>query len=178
MAGNTRKHLRALSFTPGEGRPWSRWQRSFPAERSLKENPLFSVGFTAHGPLRGPPSPSGLQSHLGPRHPVHDQRRAHGRGIGSGDTGGNRRCRHGGDIERHCHQSDPRTGKALFLQPRVRPRHGHENGFAVTGGPENALLAVAGADLARYYRMPSASWMCSDSLLYDAQNALEKSLPA
>ena len=52
------------------------------------------------------------------------------------------------------------------------------NGFAVTGGPENALLAVAGADLARYYRMPSVSWMCTDSLYYDGQNALEKMLAA
>ena len=50
------------------------------------------------------------------------------------------------------------------------------NGFAVTGGPENALLAVAGADLARFYRMPSVSWMCTDSLFYDGQNALEKML--
>jgi trimethylamine--corrinoid protein Co-methyltransferase len=50
------------------------------------------------------------------------------------------------------------------------------NGFAVTGGPENALLAVAGADLARFYRIPSVSWMCTDSLLYDGQNALEKML--
>ena len=50
--------------------------------------------------------------------------------------------------------------------------------FPVTGGPENALLAVAGAELARYYRLPSVSWMCSDSLLYDGQNALEKMLGA
>jgi len=35
---------------------------------------------------------------------------------------------------------------------------------------------VAGAELARFYRMPSVSWMCSDSLLYDGQNALEKML--
>jgi trimethylamine:corrinoid methyltransferase-like protein len=46
----------------------------------------------------------------------------------------------------------------------------------VTGGPENALLAVTGADLARYYRIPSTSWMCSDSLYYDGQNSLEKTL--
>lgn len=52
------------------------------------------------------------------------------------------------------------------------------SGFAVTGGPENALLAVAGADMARYYNLPSVSWMCSDSLYYDAQNALEKTFGA
>jgi trimethylamine--corrinoid protein Co-methyltransferase len=50
--------------------------------------------------------------------------------------------------------------------------------FAVTGGPENVLLAVSGAELARYYRLPSVSWMCTDSLHYDAQNALEKMLAA
>ncbi len=51
-------------------------------------------------------------------------------------------------------------------------------GFAVTGAPENCLFAVAGAELARFYRMPSASWICSDSLGYDAQNAMEKTLAA
>jgi trimethylamine--corrinoid protein Co-methyltransferase len=51
-------------------------------------------------------------------------------------------------------------------------------GFAVTGGPENVLLAVTGAELARYYNLPSVSWMCTDSLYYDAQNSLEKMLAA
>jgi trimethylamine:corrinoid methyltransferase-like protein len=40
------------------------------------------------------------------------------------------------------------------------------------------LLAVAGAQLARRYGLPSVSWMCTDSLDYDAQNALEKMLAA
>ena len=51
-------------------------------------------------------------------------------------------------------------------------------GFAVTGGAENALLAVTGAQLARRYGLPSVSWMCTDSLDCDAQNALEKMLAA
>jgi trimethylamine:corrinoid methyltransferase-like protein len=51
-------------------------------------------------------------------------------------------------------------------------------GFAVTGAPENCLFAVAGVELGRFYRMPSASWICSDSLRYDAQNAMEKTLAA
>jgi trimethylamine:corrinoid methyltransferase-like protein len=51
-------------------------------------------------------------------------------------------------------------------------------GFVVTGAPENYLFAVAGAELARFYRVPSASWICSDSLGYDAQNAMEKTLAA
>jgi trimethylamine--corrinoid protein Co-methyltransferase len=50
--------------------------------------------------------------------------------------------------------------------------------FAVTGGPENVLLAEAGADLARFYNLPSVSWMCTDSLYCDAQNAMEKTLAA
>jgi len=51
-------------------------------------------------------------------------------------------------------------------------------GFAVTGGPENCLLAVAGAEIARHLGLPSVSWMCSDSLLEDGQNALEKAVAA
>lgn len=40
------------------------------------------------------------------------------------------------------------------------------------------LKTLAGAEVARFYRVPSASWICSDSLGYDAQNAMEKTLAA
>lgn len=44
---------------------------------------------------------------------------------------------------------------------------------ALTGAPENALLQSAGADLARFHNLPSASWMSTESMVADAQAASE-----
>ncbi len=46
--------------------------------------------------------------------------------------------------------------------------------IALTGAPENALLQAAGADLAKFHGLPCASWMSTESMLADAQNAFEK----
>jgi trimethylamine--corrinoid protein Co-methyltransferase len=45
---------------------------------------------------------------------------------------------------------------------------------AVTGGPENAFFAEAAAALGRYYRLPSSSWVSTEALFEDEQAALEK----
>src|SRR3990172_5707545 len=52
MAANTRKHLRALSFTPRGGEAMIEMGKVLSGGKNLKDNPVFSVGFTAHGPLR------------------------------------------------------------------------------------------------------------------------------
>ncbi len=52
MAENTKKHLRPLSFTPRGGEAMIEMARVLLGGKPLRENPIFSVGFTAHGPLR------------------------------------------------------------------------------------------------------------------------------
>ena len=47
---------------------------------------------------------------------------------------------------------------------------------ALTGSPENSLMAGAGAELAAFYGLPSASWFGTDSLTVDGQACLEKML--
>ena len=46
--------------------------------------------------------------------------------------------------------------------------------IALTGAPENGLLQAAGADLARFHGLPSASWMSTESMVADPQAAFEK----
>ena len=48
--------------------------------------------------------------------------------------------------------------------------------IAVTGAPENALFARAAAVMGRFYNLPSASWVSTESMCADAQAALEKSM--
>jgi trimethylamine--corrinoid protein Co-methyltransferase len=49
---------------------------------------------------------------------------------------------------------------------------------AVTGGAEVCLMAVAAAKLAELHGLPSASWMCTDAMIPDAQAAAETMMAA
>jgi trimethylamine--corrinoid protein Co-methyltransferase len=48
--------------------------------------------------------------------------------------------------------------------------------IAVTGGPENHLLADISAALGRLYNLPSCSWVSTESMVPDSQAAMEKSI--
>ncbi len=177
MAANTRKHLRALSFTARGGEAMIEMAKVLSGEKSLKENPIFGIGFTAHGPLRwtslalgvfkatsgyGIPCTINGEPMAGASAPVTLAGTA---AVGTAEI-----------LSGIVVNQILEPGRPCFFNLGFSHVMDMRKGFAVTGGPENALLAVAGADLARYYRIPSVSWMCTDSLLYDGQNALEKML--
>ena len=179
MAQNTTKHLRALSFSPRGGEAMIEMARVLAGGRNLKEAPLFSMGFTAHGPLRwtalalgvyrktagyGIPVTINGEPMAGASAPVT---------LAGAAAVGTAEILAGIVVNQLLEPGRPclfNLGFAHVMDMR--------QGFAVTGGPENVLLAVAGAQLARHYGLPSVSWMCTDSLRYDAQNALEKMLAA
>jgi trimethylamine--corrinoid protein Co-methyltransferase len=46
--------------------------------------------------------------------------------------------------------------------------------LVLTGSPENALLQGAGAEMAAFHGLPSASWALSDSPVMDSQASAEK----
>jgi trimethylamine--corrinoid protein Co-methyltransferase len=50
--------------------------------------------------------------------------------------------------------------------------------LATSGAVQDGLIAAAGAEIARYHGLPSASWISSDNPICDAQSALEKALTA
>jgi trimethylamine--corrinoid protein Co-methyltransferase len=179
MAQNTRKHLRPLSFTPRGGEAMIEMGRVLSGGKALRENPIFSVGFTAHGPLRwtslalgvfkataghGIPATINGEPMAGASSPVTLAGTA---AVGTAEI-----------LSGIIINQVLEPGRPCFFNLGFAHVMDMRSAFPVTGGPENALLAVAGAELARYYRIPSASWMCSDSLLYDGQNALEKMLGA
>jgi trimethylamine--corrinoid protein Co-methyltransferase len=179
MAQNTSKHLRALSFSPRGGQAMIEMARVLADGRSLKEAPLFSMGFTAHGPLRwtalalgvyrmtagyGIPVTVNGEPMAGASAPV---TLAGAAAVGTAEILAGIVANQLLEPGRPCLFN---LGFAHVMDMR--------QGFAVTGGPENVLLAVAGAQLARHYGLPSVSWMCTDSLHCDAQNALEKMLAA
>ena len=161
MAQNSRKHLRALSFTPAGVEAMRQMARVLAGGSALRDRPLFSMGFTAHGPLRW--TNLALDIFL----------RSAGDGIPLMVNG-----------EPVAGASGPVTlpgamavGHAEILAGIIvnqvlepgRPII-HNLGFshildmrtasAVTSGPETCLLATAGAALARLHNLPSASCGC------------------
>lgn len=177
MAANSRKHLRALSFSAKGGEAMIEMAKVLSGEKSLRENPVFGIGFTAHGPLRwtslalgvfkatsghGIPCTVNGEPMAGASAPVTLAGTA---AVGTAEI-----------LSGIVINQMLEPGRPCFFNLGFSHVMDMRNGFAVTGGPENALLAVAGAELARYYGIPSVSWMCTDSLSYDGQNALEKTL--
>lgn len=50
--------------------------------------------------------------------------------------------------------------------------------IATSGAVQDGLIAAAGAEIARFHGLPSASWVSSDNPICDAQSVLEKALTA
>jgi trimethylamine--corrinoid protein Co-methyltransferase len=169
MAENTQKHIRVLCFTPRGS------DMMVEMKKVVGDYPWFSVGFTAHGPLRW--------THLA----LEIFKRSAGHGIPTTING-----------EPMAGVSGPVTlagsaavGAAEILAGIVvnqilepgRPcvfnlglAHTFDmrTSIAVTGGPENHLFAQLAAMMGRYYDLPSASWVSTESMCPDAQAALEK----
>jgi trimethylamine--corrinoid protein Co-methyltransferase len=178
MAENCRKHLRALSFSP-LGAEAMKEMVTVLAGGSLRNRPLFSMGFTAHGPLRW--------THLALDIFV----RSAGAGIpvmvnGEPMAGASAPVTLAGEAA--VGHAEILAGIVVneVLEPG-RPVI-HNLGFshimdmrtaiAVTGGAETCLLAAVGAALARRHGLPSASWMCTDAMIPDEQAAAESMLAA
>ena len=169
MAENTTKHIRVLSFTPRGAEAVCRMHEA------LGPAPWFSVGFTAHGPLRWT------------RLALEIFEKTAGRGLPVSINGepmagvsapvtlagcaavGNAEILAGLVVNQVLEPGRPcihNLGLAHIFDMRAAT--------AVTGAPENHLLAEIGAELARWYGLPSASWVSTDSPIGDEQAAMEK----
>jgi len=169
IAANTRKHVRALCFTP-EG-----CETLTAMKPVLGDRPWFSVGFTAHGPLRwtrlaldvflrsaghGIPVTVNGEPMAGVSGPVT---------LAGAAAVGTAEILAGIAVNQLLEPGRPclfNLGLAHVFDMRTA--------IAVTGGPENALLAEISAAMGRFYKLPSASWVSTESMNPDAQAALEK----
>lgn len=171
MAGNTSKHIRVLCFTP-KGADILREMKDV-----LGAAPWFSVGFTAHGPLRwtnlaldifartaghGIPTTINGEPMAGVSGPVT---------LAGSAAVGNAEILAGLVINQILEPGRPciyNLGLAHVFDMRTA--------IAVTGAPENHLLADISAAMGRFYRVPSCSWVSTEAMCADSQAALEKAL--
>ncbi len=178
LAENCRKHLRALSFTPAGAEAMKEMARVL-CGGSIGDRPVFSMGFTAHGPLRW--THLALDTFLrsaGDGVPVMINGEPTGGASGPVTLAGNLAV---GNAE---------VLAGIVINQVIEPGRPviHNLGFShvmdmrtatvVTGGAEVCLLAEAGAALSQLWGLPSASWMCTDALVPDEQAALETTLAA
>jgi len=177
MAANTRKHLRPLLFDAAGVPAMIEIAEIVADGASLADRPLLSFGYSCLPPLHW----SKISSDL--------WRASSGRGIplminGEPITGTTSPVTLAGSLA--LANAEVLAGVVLIqlLEPG-RPVV-HNVGFAhsvemrtaacLSGSPECALLAAAGAKLARFYELPSASWMCTDAFDDDEQASMEKML--
>ncbi len=171
IAHNTAKHVRVLCSTPGGA------DALVEMKGVVGEHPWFSVGFTAHGPLRwtelaleifrrtaghGIPTTVNGEPMAGVSGPVT---------LAGSAAVGNAEILAGIVVNQLLEPGRPciyNLGLAHVMDMRTA--------LAVTGGPENAILADISAAMGRLYGLPSASWVSTESMCPDEQAALEKML--
>lgn len=174
MARYTAKHLRPCIYTPQGARLVMEMAQVL-LSAPLRERPIVSTGFSILSPLHWTALALGVfQQTSGLGIPVMINSEPLGGATAPVTLAG---CLVIGD-------ADVLSGLVInqLLEPG-RPCF-YNIGFAhvldmaatiaLTGAPENALLQAAGAELARFHGLPSASWMSTESMAMDSQAAFEK----
>ena len=171
IAENTTKHIRAFCFSADGVR------RMTEMRAVVSDSPWFSIGFTAHGPLRWTNlALSIFQATAGHGIPVtvNGEPMAGVSGpvtLAGSAAVGNAEILAGIVINQLLEPGRPCVHN-LGLAHVFDMRHA----TACTGAPENIMLAELGAELGRFYGLPSASWVSTESKIADGQASLEKSI--
>ncbi len=168
IAENTRKHIRALCFTPTGMEALLEMRQVFPGS-------WLSIGFTAHGPLRWTNLALGVflkSSGAGIPATVNGEPMAGVSGpvsLAGSAAVGNAEILSGIVINQVLE-----PGRPVIHNLGLAHAFDMKDAAAITGGPENAMLAVIGAEMGRFYNIPSSSWVSTESVFDDCQASLEK----
>lgn len=169
IAANTTKHIRVFCFSPAGAQEMVRMKEV------VGNYPWFSIGFTAHGPLRwtrlaldifratagaGIPVTVNGEPMAGVSGPV---TLAGSCAVGTAEI-------LAGIVLNQLLE----PGRPCIFNLGLAHTFDMRTAIAVTGGPENALYAQAAAQLGRFYGIPSGSWVSTEAMLPDSQAALEK----
>jgi len=177
MAENTRKHLRPCIFTPLGPRAILEMAEALAEGRPLSDCPLVSFGYSIVSPCHW--SHTALDLYLstsGQGIPAMVNSEPLGGGTAPITLAGlltqaNAEALSGIVILQVLEPGRPSVfnlGFAHMLDMR--------SAQATSGNVHDGLIAAAGADIARYHGLPSASWLSSDNSVCDAQSCLQKAL--
>jgi len=177
MAESTNKHIRPVIFTSTGVQVIIEMANILLNGKSLEENPIFSLGYSIVSPLHW--TETCLDMYLkssGYKIPI----MVNGEPL----AGGTAPVTLAGAIT--LSNAEILSGITILqILERGRPVI-YNLGFAhvldmkstisLSASSECALMAGAGANLAEYYNLPSASWMSTESMMVDGQSIHEKTL--
>jgi trimethylamine--corrinoid protein Co-methyltransferase len=169
------KHLRPCIYTPSGAEAIIEMSDVILDGKTLKDNMFFTLGYSIISPLTW--SETALE--------LFDVTKNHGIPVMINSepmAGGTSPVTLAGSLA----LADAEVISGIVINQVIEPGRPciYNSGFAhvfdmmttlvLTGSPENALLQAAGAELAQYHRLPSASWALSDSIMLDSQASYEK----
>jgi len=168
MAESSRKHIRALCFSGNGMEALAEMKPLFPGN-------WFSIGFTAHGPLRWTNLALDVFfKSAGQKIPVTINGEPMAGVTGPVTLAGNVVVGNAEILAGIVVNQVLEPGRPVIYNLGLAHVFDMKHATAITGGPENGLLALASAELGRYYGLPSSSWVSTESLFEDEQAALEK----
>lgn len=171
------KHLRPCIYTPSGAEAIIEMADVILDGKSLKDNMFFTLGYSIVSPLTW--TETALE--------LFYRTRGHGIPVMINSeplAGGTSPVTLAGCLA----MADAEVISGIVINQIIEPGRPciYNSGFAhvfdmmttlvLTGSPENALLQAAGAEMAQFHGLPSASWALSDSSMLDSQASFEKLL--
>ncbi len=177
MAHHCRKHLRPCIYTPDGSRACIEMAGVLVGGTPLRERPVISFGYTCLSPLHWAPEAMELfikSAGFGVPMMINSEPIAGATApvtLAGALTLANAEALSGLVIIQMLEPARPvifNLGFAHNMDMR--------SGLTRTGSPESGLMAAAGAQIARFHGLPSASWMSTEAMVPDAQAAYEEML--
>ncbi|MCZ7646141.1 MAG: trimethylamine methyltransferase family protein [Planctomycetota bacterium] len=179
MARHTRKHLRPLMFSEHGGSAIVEMGRVLAGGTALKDHPLFSVGYSVLTPLHWEATALALfRLTAGDGIPVMINSEPMAGASAPVTLAGAVALGHAEILSGIAINQLLEPGRPCIYNLGFAHVMDMRSALALTGAAENGLLGAAGAEMAAFLKLPSASWMCTDALTADHQAAYEKTLTA
>lgn len=174
MAENTRKHLRPCIFTSMGVKAIIEMSKVLLDGRPLEEHPIFSLGYTSLSPPQWTRTAlESFQNSSGYRIPLMINGEPMAGGTSPMSLAGTLVLANAEVLSGIVIAQILEEGRPCIYNVGFSHVLDMQNLTAWTGSPETALLAAAGAEMAELHRLPSASWMCTESMMVDSQSAYE-----
>jgi trimethylamine---corrinoid protein Co-methyltransferase len=177
MATHTAKHLRPCIFTPAGAETILEMAQVLAGGAPLRDHPLASFGYSIVSPLHWSATALGVfRTTAGHGLPLMINSEPMGGGTAPVTLAGCLVLANADALSGVVVAQLLERGRPVIFNLGFAHVLDMSTGVALTGAPENALLQSAGAELARFHSLPSASWMSTEAMLPDAQAAAEKML--
>jgi len=177
MAAHTAKHLRPCIFTPAGATAIVEMAQVLAGGEPLRRRPLASFGYSIVSPLHWTATGLGVfRNTAGHGLPLMINSEPMGGGTAPVTLAGCLALANADALSGVVIAQLLERGRPVVFNLGFAHVLDMSTSVALTGAPENALLQAAGAELARFHRLPSASWMSTEAMVADGQAAAEKTL--